>query len=126
MTQAFSDQAATLLYDAWRNGVALDGLPEHLRPLTVAHGHLIQKRLLKLIGEVPVGWKMGATSVAAMASLQLDEPLVGLLLPSGMVEPDSNVPYAPFNNVVAVCRSPNVSLPRSECGNRSKVDDGVQ
>lgn len=57
--KALSD-AATLLADARRRGVLLDGLPDTCRPRTVDDAHAIQDATVAALGDTVAGWKVGA------------------------------------------------------------------
>ena len=72
------ERAAGLIWDAWRTGARLDGLPEDVRPLDAAEGMAAQDRLAELAGPV-YGWKIAATTAYAQQYLDVPGPLPGAL-----------------------------------------------
>ena len=57
--------AARALYTARSDRVRIDGLPESCRPSTLDDAYRIQDRLIALLGESTVGWKIGSSSQKA-------------------------------------------------------------
>lgn len=49
-----------------------------------------------IAGERPLGWKVGFGAPAAMSALDIDKPLLGYLLHSGVMASGSALPYADF------------------------------
>ncbi|MEA5364568.1 hydratase [Amycolatopsis sp., V23-08] len=72
------ERAAELLWDAWRTGERLDGLPEDVRPRDAAEGRAAQAALAELAGPVS-GWKIAATTAYAQQHLGVPGPLPGAL-----------------------------------------------
>ena len=73
-------QAATSLEGALRNRAALAALPPGCAPTDHDEAYLVQDAWAAL-GERPVaGWKVGATSAAALAMLSTDRPFAGRIL----------------------------------------------
>jgi 2-keto-4-pentenoate hydratase len=72
------ERAAELLWDAWRTGERLDGLPEDARPRDAAEGRAAQAALAELAGPV-AGWKIAATTAYAQQYLGVPGPLPGAL-----------------------------------------------
>jgi 2-keto-4-pentenoate hydratase len=70
------ERAAELIWDAWRTGERLDGLPEDVRPRDEHEGMAAQDRLAQLAGPV-FGWKIAATTAYAQQYLGLPGPLPG-------------------------------------------------
>lgn len=77
-------EAARMLLDHRRRGVALPALPESCRPQSTEDGYAIQQALvaLRIQEELarPIGWKIGATNPAAREMLGVTEPFFGVLL----------------------------------------------
>lgn len=49
-----------------------------------------------IAGERPLGWKVGFGAPAAMRTLDIDKPLIGYLLHSGIMASGSELPYSDF------------------------------
>lgn len=60
MTPLAINQAATLLIQARRTGVLLDGLPASCRPADVDEAHAIQDATVDALNETVAGWKVGS------------------------------------------------------------------
>lgn len=71
---------ADLLWQNYRDGTAIEALPEDLRPPTRADGYTAQAELEALSAGPRVGWKIAATSAAGQAHIGVDGPLAGRLL----------------------------------------------
>jgi 2-keto-4-pentenoate hydratase len=74
--------AASLLWDAWREGATIRSLPERCRPRDRAEGYAVQAELIGQSGKRVAGWKIAATSEAGRRHLAVDGPLAGPLLAS--------------------------------------------
>jgi len=79
-------EAAGLLWTCRQSGKVIDALPSALRPRDTSAGHAIQAALPVVAGRPVIGWKIGATSAAGQAHIQVDGPLAGRIL-EGFVEP---------------------------------------
>ena len=77
--------AATLLWDAWKEGTRMLSLPEDCRPRDRAAGYAIQAELVRLSGQRVAGWKIAATSAAGQRHINVDGPLAGPLLANRLV-----------------------------------------
>jgi 2-keto-4-pentenoate hydratase len=73
-----TDEAASILWQAWTSGERLEGLPERLRPSDMASGYAIQTHLDDYAGP-RVGWKIAATGAGGRAALGVEHPLAGPL-----------------------------------------------
>ena len=83
--------AATLLWDAWKQGARIRSLPGDCRPRDRAEGYAIQAELVRLSGQRVVGWKIAATSVAGQRHINVDGPLAGPLLANRLVAAGSTI-----------------------------------
>jgi len=83
--------AATLLWDAWKQGARIRSLPEQCRPRDRAEGYAIQAELVRLSGQRVAGWKIAATSVAGQRHINVDGPLAGPLLANRLVRAGSTI-----------------------------------
>jgi 2-keto-4-pentenoate hydratase len=83
--------AATLLWDAWKQGARIRSLPERCRPRNRAEGYAIQAELVRLSGQRVAGWKIAATSVAGQRHINVDGPLAGPLLANRLVRAGSTI-----------------------------------
>lgn len=88
-----ADAAADRLFGHWRDGTALDALPEALRPRTRAEGYAVQARLEARSARPLFGWKIAATSVAGQRHINVDGPLAGRLLAETEFEDGAPVPF---------------------------------
>lgn len=73
-------QAATLLWRAWRDGRVLEALPDDYRPWIMDDGYAVQAALAALSKQATVGWKIAATSAAGQKHIGVDGPIAGRLL----------------------------------------------
>ncbi|MDP6517071.1 MAG: fumarylacetoacetate hydrolase family protein [Alphaproteobacteria bacterium] len=80
MTPDAIEEAARLLWEAWREHRRLAPLTGELRPQTVADGYAVQDAVIHRSGLAHVGWKIGATNPVVQAQLGLPGPLSGRLL----------------------------------------------
>jgi 2-keto-4-pentenoate hydratase len=63
MTGKFDSQpAADILASAWRDGIQLTELPSEVRPKTLQEGYDVQDRLVSLLDQSVIGWKLGVGS----------------------------------------------------------------
>jgi 2-keto-4-pentenoate hydratase len=83
--------AATLLWDAWKQGARIRSLPEDCRPRDRAEGYTIQAELVRLSGQRVAGWKIAATSAAGQRHINVDGPLAGPLLANRVVGAGSTI-----------------------------------
>ena len=83
--------AATLLWDAWKQGARIRSLPDQCRPRDRAEGYAIQAELVRLSGQRVAGWKIAATSVAGQRHINVDGPLAGPLLANRLVGAGSTI-----------------------------------
>ena len=91
MNEAQTQEAATVLWNAWQAGNTIDALPENLRPQTPQEGHAVQKALATHTGRGLLGWKLAATNESAQAFLGVDGPLTGRLLEGTFAESPATV-----------------------------------
>ena len=82
MTPAVTDAAAAWLADLWRSGRQADALPPELRPDTIDAGYDIQDRLIAVLGERVVGWKLGVGSPKQRAETGAGGSIAGRVLAS--------------------------------------------
>lgn len=84
MDDSQAQEAARLLFAAWRDKNLLDGLPPSCRPQNLDDGYQIQA-VLEGLHEAPVaGYKIGATNEAAQAMFDVDAPFFGRVLESSI------------------------------------------
>ena len=73
--------------------------PSEQKRLSVAEAYVVQDRLREALpaqGDRLIGWKAGLTNRAAQAQFQVEEPVYGFLLASGVLPSGSEVPVAGF------------------------------
>ena len=73
---------ASVLVEAWRTRIRIDGLPHQARPQSRADGYAMQLAVVALSGEATFGWKIAATSVAGQRHIGVSGPLAGRILAS--------------------------------------------
>jgi 2-keto-4-pentenoate hydratase len=74
-----AEQAADLLWSAWRQGRRLAALPENCRPRSLEDGYAVQDALAARHGGDRLGWKIAATSADGQRHIGVTEPLGGRL-----------------------------------------------
>jgi len=74
-----AEQAADILWAAWREGRRLDALPDSCRPRDLADGYAVQDALAARHGGDCLGWKIAATSGDGQRHIGVTEPLGGRL-----------------------------------------------
>jgi len=74
--------AAALLAEAWRSGRQIAELPAEIRPRSLSEGYDVQDRLIELLGEEVVGWKLGVGSPKAKRQAKLERAIAGRVLAS--------------------------------------------
>jgi 2-keto-4-pentenoate hydratase len=81
--------AATLAKDLWAARMAGDviAVAPAREPASAAASYDVQAAMIRLAGLAQVGWKIGATTKATLALLEVEEPLVGPLF-APHVHPD--------------------------------------
>jgi len=90
MDAAAISQAVDILADCFRQGKAIDVLPEACRPVGLGDAYRIQDALVAKLGQPLGGWKVGATNAAPQKALGLPGPFAGRIyadriLASGVV-----------------------------------------
>ena len=83
--------ASDLLFEHWRGGRRMAGLPEGLKPATRDEGYAIQARLERRSVKPLWGWKIAATSKAGQAHIGVPGPMAGRLLAEQIVEDGSEI-----------------------------------
>jgi len=76
------DRAAAALADLCRSGTQVAALPPELRPVSVEEGYDIQDRLIALLRERVVGWKLGVGSRKAKIDSGIGRAVAGRVLAS--------------------------------------------
>jgi 2-keto-4-pentenoate hydratase len=76
------ERATKLLADAWRRGVQFDALPIEARPTSMDQGYDMQDRLLDVLGEAVVGWKLGVGSVKGRRESGIGRAIAGRVVRS--------------------------------------------
>lgn len=82
MTPRAVNDSASVLVEAWRTRIRIDGLPHQARPQSRADGYAMQLAVVALSGEATFGWKIAATSVAGQRHIGVSGPLAGRILAS--------------------------------------------
>lgn len=86
------ERAATLLADAWRTGSQCSELPPEARPVTIDDGYTAQDRMVALLDDEVVGWKLGAGSVRTRRETGLGRSIPGRVVQSRLFRPGNAVP----------------------------------
>lgn len=101
MTDDRARRASDLLWNAWREGRVLDGLPAGLRPTDADEGFAIQAGLEARSAHPLYGWKIAATSVAGQQHIGVTGPLAGRLLAEQVFADGDTVPSGANRMAVA-------------------------
>ncbi len=95
MTEVFDPQpAAALLAEKWRSGGLLQALPEAIRPRTLSEGYDVQDRLVALLGQPVVGFKLGVGSRKARRESGVGASIAGRVLAKSLYAPGDRVPLS--------------------------------
>ena len=95
MTEAFDPMpAAALLAETWRSGELLQALPEAIRPRTLNEGYDVQDRLVAMLGEPVVGFKLGVGSRKARRDSGVGASIAGRVLANRLYAPGDRVPLS--------------------------------
>jgi 2-keto-4-pentenoate hydratase len=86
------ERATKLLADAWRRGIQFDALPIEARPTSMEQGYDIQDRLLDVLGEEVVGWKLGVGSVKGRRESGVGRAVAGRVVRSRLFNAGDAVP----------------------------------
>ncbi len=97
MDSAAIERAAHILLAARRDGRPIDHLPEDCRPDGVDEAYAIQDRLVRMMAEPVVGWKIGATSATAQALLGVDHPFAGRMFDQDIHMSPASLPAADYH-----------------------------
>jgi 2-keto-4-pentenoate hydratase len=92
ISSAAVDRAALRLADAWASGEQLTALPEDDRPATLADGYAVQDRLIDLLDEDVVGWKLGAGSARVQRETGAGRSIAGRIVRSRLCEAGAVIP----------------------------------
>lgn len=97
------EHLARSLADAWRAGSTIALPPIGAAPASRAEAFAVQDRMVELIGDRVVGWKVGATVRAVQIMEGHDGPIPGRLLASRMFESPAEVPASLFAGYKIEC-----------------------
>jgi 2-keto-4-pentenoate hydratase len=95
------EQAADILWSAWREGRRLEALPATCRPGSVEEGYEVQDALAARHGGDRLGWKIAATSSDGQKHIGVSEPLGGRLFTAFAHDDDSRLPAGGLHMRVA-------------------------
>ena len=84
MEDSQAQEAARLLYGAWRDKALIYELPETCRPQNTADGYQIQEVLVGLHGGSHAGYKIGATNKVAQKMFNVDAPFSGHVMKASL------------------------------------------
>jgi len=88
MTAAFNPEpAARFLADVWRGSKQVTELPQAMRPADIHQGYDIQDRLIALLGDKVVGWKLGVGSTKFKQQSGVGRSIAGRVLASRRHDP---------------------------------------
>jgi len=96
VTQETAVRAAASLAEVRRTGVRIDGLPDGLKPTSLAEAYAIQDAyvpmILELSGGTRAGYKAGATAEAPQQMFGLEAPFRGVLLTPFIHQSPAEIP----------------------------------
>jgi 2-keto-4-pentenoate hydratase len=92
MTGTFTPEpAARLLAEVWRGKQQIAELPQAVRPADIGQGYDIQDRLIELLGQPVVGWKLGVGSAKLKQQSGVGRSIAGRVLGNRRYEPGATV-----------------------------------
>jgi 2-keto-4-pentenoate hydratase len=74
--------AASMLAETWKSGTLLTELPSAIRPQTLDQAYDVQDKLMAVLGEKPLGWKIAMGSANVMRKMGIKRPVMGRVLAS--------------------------------------------
>lgn len=103
MNKIAIEEAAGIIWNAWRANKRIDVLPETCQPRSRIEGYLVQARVAQLSGQKTFGWKIAATSGAGQQHIGVDGPLAGRLLENKAFHSGATVSLS--NNIMNVAEA---------------------
>ena len=91
MEDSQAEEAARLLYAAWRDQRPISGLPESCRPQSLDDGYRIQAALEALHDAPVAGYKIGATNEVAQRMFDVDAPFFGRVYAPSLLDSPATV-----------------------------------
>jgi 2-keto-4-pentenoate hydratase len=92
MTGAFDPEpAARLLAEVWHGSRQISELPQAIRPTNLHQGYDVQDRLIELLGEPVVGWKLGVGSAKLKQQSGIGRSIAGRILGTRRYDPGATV-----------------------------------
>ena len=91
MEDSKAQDAARLLYSAWRDQQPIDGLPEQCRPDSLDDGYQVQAALEALHDVRVAGYKIGATNKMAQELFDVDAPFFGRVLTPSVLDSPAEI-----------------------------------
>jgi 2-keto-4-pentenoate hydratase len=98
-----TQQVAQHIWRAWQDQTRMEGLPQAVRPQTVADGYAAQAALVDLAESSVAGWKIAATSLGGQQHINVDGPLAGRLFTRFVLQDGASVPIG--HNNMQVCEA---------------------
>lgn len=96
-------RSAAVIAKCWREASKCTDLDPAFRPQTLLEGYQAQAKLAQLMSDEVVGYKLAATALTGQRHLQVDEPVIGRLLSSRVVQTDANIAMQGNRMRVAEC-----------------------
>ncbi len=91
MDDSRAEEAARLLYAAWRDKRQISALPDSCRPQSLAEGYRVQAALAALHEAVLAGYKIGATNRAAQSMLNVEAPFFGRVFAPSILDSPARI-----------------------------------
>ncbi len=95
------DRAADIIFEALKQGDAIDYVSSDLWPVTPEDGYAVQAALHQRMGGEIKGWKIAATAVAGRSHINVDRPLAGRLIESMCHQDGASIPFGKNRMAVA-------------------------
>ena len=86
-------EAAEILWKNWQAGTCIETLPEACKPADIEAGYKVQRALVEVSGQKPIGYKIAASSQAGQANLKITHPVYGRLLASQCLTSGDNAKW---------------------------------
>jgi 2-keto-4-pentenoate hydratase len=130
MTPEAAARAAEILLRARTEHLAIQSLPPDVRPRNLLDAYQIQGRLVGMIEDYPIGWKVGATSETAQRHLRVPGPFCGRMFDKTRKRSEAKFPRAQFLSFCLIepefaFRLGSALMPRKAAYGRDEVSAAI-
>jgi 2-keto-4-pentenoate hydratase len=130
MTPEAAARAAEILARARAEKTAIRSLPPDVRPRNLMDAYQIQDKLVGLIDDFPIGWKVGATSETAQRHLRVPGPFCGRMFDKTRKRSEAKFQRAQFLSFCLIepefaFRLGSALMPRKAAYGRNEVGSAI-